>query len=185
MIENFLESTSTNWQKMLPSLLVKAQTELSENFCKVNFDKNFVHGLPDSLEYGIYLFRIKRKEGFCPIEFQKQWKSTQLPRKVPSISLKRFEKRNDVDKGFYFYIGKSEKLTSRIKEHCFLKTDSSTYSLKLKYQKYLLQFVDVYVSYFEITNKNIDDLDKPIIQFIITNLEKELRERYNPWVGKQ
>lgn len=185
MIEKFIENVKNEWDKLLPELLKSAKKELEENVFEIDFNYGVIPKLPEKLGFGVYLFKIIPSKEFDSGEFLKNWKSKYVPIKTPNISKSRFDAKDDSRDVFDFYIGKSEKLDYRIKEHCFQDKNKTTYGLKLAHRNKLLKSAKFLVSYFEVKEPKINKEDKDILQFIITNLEKELRREFNPWVGKQ
>lgn len=185
MISDFLEKVKNEWDLLLPKLENETIQSLDQTNLKVDFLNKEIKNLPNNLKYGIYLFKIIPKKEFSINSFQTEWNKKNDLIKTPKIYPRRIELQKESREVFDFYIGKSEKLSYRIKEHCFQKITSTTYGMKLEHQKYLIENATLSVSFFEVSNKLIDVKQKPIIQFVITNLEKKLRERYNPWIGKQ
>ena len=133
--------------------------------------------------FGIYAFFIKPKVKNGTIqELEKIWNSEGFD-KFPKIIKKRYSTENGLDGWYNFYIGKSEKLQRRIFEHCDHHAKHPTYGLKLKERKEFLNNNEIQIGYWLLPE--MPDADKKIKQFIITNLERALREEMQPWVGKQ
>ncbi|MCL7765065.1 hypothetical protein MPF19_16700 [Polaribacter sp. Z014] len=134
--------------------------------------------------FGIYIFYIKPKEAYTLKTLTKNWTQNGY-NNYPKIVQKRFNKYNQIkiDTEYVFYIGKSEKLGARIKEHITHKGKTATYSLKLEgrasFNKENISF-----SYWELPIE-LANCTKEIKQFIITQIETELRNKLNPWIGKQ
>jgi len=84
-----------------------------------------------------------------------------------------------------FYLGKAENIHKRINEHCLQEKHKKTFSLKLKHRQYLLENSKLSVSAFTLNNLELKFNDKSALQFVLTNLEKEMRKKINPWIGKQ
>ena len=103
--------------------------------------------------------------------------------KYPKIVKSRYEKAKTKDDWFTFYIGKSENIHSRVKEHLIHSPKNSTYGLKLKERKTFLTKNEIKVGFWSLPD--MPTVDKAIKQFIITNLERELRDSMLPWIGKQ
>ncbi|MUV04599.1 hypothetical protein GN157_12855 [Flavobacterium rakeshii] len=94
-----------------------------------------------------------------------------------SVIKKRLSMYEKFDKQWLpLYIGKNKDIYKRILEHINLSTDKNTYAMKLKHRKNLhgLQFR---VSVIEIDVINYD--------FIVPHIERILREKYHPLIGKQ
>ncbi|TYP99757.1 hypothetical protein C7447_101361 [Tenacibaculum adriaticum] len=175
-IENFSFKLQQSWDELLPVLKKDSLKHFKKNTFKLE-DSNF-QNIPKKA--GVYLFSIKPKNNFDLNFFKKQWiedKTVNFPSIRKNIS-DYFIK----DNWNVFYIGKSEKLQERILKHYNDSYKSSTYGLKLLERKWLVKIAEIRVSFYELSHNNSS---KEVIQFIITNLEKELRKDLKPWVGKQ
>ncbi len=130
---------------------------------------------------GIYLFEIKKEPSTLSFdkwmsEIQKKWETEPI-RNSPKVTQKYKEKHtNSLDGWIPFYLGKSEKIMKRIKEHLSLDSDSSTYALKLKARSkfhketFRLSFIEIETEYYDL---------------VMHKIEYELRKQYNPIIGKQ
>lgn len=134
-------------------------------------------------QFGIYAFFIKPNENYSDIESLEVAWNIKSFRKFPNVVKKRFSISESKDGWFPFYIGKSEKLGSRINEHLKHHSQHSTYGLKLKYRASFLKNNQIEVGYWCLPE--MSDVSNEIKQFIITNLESQLREEMKPWIGKQ
>jgi hypothetical protein len=134
--------------------------------------------------FGVYIFYIKPKVAYNLKTLNKNWSEKGFY-KYPKIIQKRFSKHLNINTNheYVFYIGKSEKLGSRIREHITHGKTVSTYGLKLKERVYFNK-QNITFSYWELPEE-LERCTKEIKQFIITQIESELREQWNPWVGKQ
>lgn len=186
-LSDFLYQLNTNWKALLPNLIKEAkkafETKILIDFKNQSFLN--LNEVPNS--FGIYLIEVFPKENFSGSDFLKNWKSYQGIDKIkcPNISSSFNTKENVKNKWNNFYIGKSENLKKRVNEHCFHELNCTTYSLKLKTRSELIETCNFSLAYYEL--KNIDPFlnNKEIVQFVITNLERELRKEIKPWVGKQ
>lgn len=94
-----------------------------------------------------------------------------------SVIKKRLKLRRDFNEQWLpLYIGKSQDLYSRIKEHIDLSTNKNTYAMKLRHRTNLYG-LEFRVSTIEINIVNYN--------FIVPHIEHSLREEYNPLIGKQ
>lgn len=132
---------------------------------------------------GVYAFFISKKENTDLKKFKNIWNDKSII-KYPKIVASRFKDSEPFTNDLYaFYVGKSEKVATRIHEHLHHKRNVTTYGLKINERKNLLDQYELFYAIYE-----FDDLknqDKSIIQFIITRLESKLRDKMKPWVGKQ
>ncbi|ALM21994.1 hypothetical protein AAT17_12505 [Nonlabens sp. MIC269] len=133
---------------------------------------------------GVYAFFIKPKSPSFKTEFEDIWLNNEI-KKYPKVVKSRFNNTQEISDGFYtFYLGKSEKVDSRVHEHIFHGPEKTTFSLKLNARKNFLIQYELYYSKFEFPELAAVP-DKAITQFIITRIESQLRNKMNPWVGKQ
>ncbi len=184
-LKHFLNQFEEKWDNFLPYLTLEAENSFRITRRKIDF------GSPNSLDYipndhGIYVIELLPKASFSRKKFVSDWDSFNKEVKSPTIIFSRFNTaQKNKDETFYFYLGKTEKLKTRLKQHCFHDINKKTYSLKLKSREHLIKSSDFFISYYELKHDNISHKEKGIMQFVITNLEKEFRKRFVPWVGKQ
>ena len=145
----------------------------------VKFDSNVIGN-----GFGIYIFYIKPTKIYNIKNLISDWNQKGYI-KYPKVVKKRFSKHKNINiKNEYpFYIGKSEKLGNRIKEHITYEKTASTFSLKLKGRDFFDE-KNITFSYWKLPDE-LDNCTKEIKQFIITQIERELRNKLNPWIGKQ
>lgn len=135
---------------------------------------------------GVYLFeldidslypnKIQRKTKIK--HFAEDWKKKKDDSFFSSSIIKSRQKLyEDFDeKWLPLYIGKCQKLNKRIIEHIDLSPKKNTYAMKLRHRSNLIG-AQFRVSVIELDVKNYD--------FIVPHIERTLREKYNPIVGKQ
>ena len=78
--------------------------------------------------------------------------------------------------GFLIYIGKSKNISKRVYEHIFLELNKKTFAMKLFARENLIDEI-FRLSAIRIEIKNYDA--------IIPIVESELRNRFNPLIGRQ
>jgi len=135
---------------------------------------------------GIYLFWAKfANYGKDLSDFQNKWKSAkesisyypQFNKKRALQTIKQYKSNQYLP----FYLGKSENIRSRVKQHIFLDGNKTTYALKLKAicekQKSIGQIL-FFVSQlsFPFSNESY---------FLLNIVETELRNKLNPIIGEQ
>ncbi|MFG0592213.1 hypothetical protein ACF8C4_13915 [Myroides odoratimimus] len=131
---------------------------------------------------GIYFFEIKNNFKFDNIEHWKQdfiirWEEGTYKRKfVPNTRKSRLNKLTENQEWIPLYIGKSRKVSTRIKEHIYKPLDKNTFAMKLKARENFNEEI-FRVKALEI---NVEHYD-----WIVPLVEKELRNIYHPIVGKQ
>lgn len=166
------------------------KTELSEfaetlEFTEIcEFSMNDLSQIPwDNLNIsGIYKIDIKNNGIYSDFpnwinEFREKWEDLQYKRKfVPNIKTKRIKMHNELQEWIPLYLGKSKKISSRIHQHIFKEMEKTTFALKL-YARENIKDETYKLSIIEIQNENYD--------FIIPFVEKKLRDKINPIIGKQ
>lgn len=151
--------------------------ELQENKKPIQFFEKDTN-LP-----GVYAFFIKPKSSVTLRQLENAWNIKSII-KFPKVVKYRFKKSIKNNSEYYtFYVGKSEKIDTRLKEHITHTSKITTYGLKLNDRVDFLNDNELFFSKFEM--KELVGRDPSIIQFVITRLESQLRGKMNPWVGKQ
>lgn len=134
--------------------------------------------------FGVYVFYIKPLKAYSLEELSADWNFDGYSN-YPRIIKSKFSFYDEIntEKWYPFYIGKAENLGSRINEHINHKGDNATYGLKLKDRKFFNP-QNIKYSYWEFP-EDLENSPKDIKQFLLRHLEKELREKIKPWIGKQ
>ena len=135
-------------------------------------------------DFGIYAFYINPKETYsCVEDLKNNWNIDGF-KKYPKVVKKRFEIQEPCEAGWFsLYIGKGEKLKNRIDEHLNHHPTHATYGLKLRERKKFLNDNDIEIGFWYLPE--MPGVSREIKQFIITNLEARLRDKMEPWIGKQ
>ena len=162
--------------KQIPTIINKLDV-IKHSISNVNYDaiKN---------DFGIYIFYIKPQKAYTLDTLQQDWEEKEYS-KYPKVIKKRFLKHGDIElrREYPFYIGKSEAFAKRIKQHITHSGNTSTYSLKLKGRSFFNEH-NITFAYWRLPDQ-LKECTSEIKQFIITQIESELREKLNPWVGKK
>lgn len=171
---------------------------LMTNLEHINFDnvncKTFIlsqNFLADDLKIqkkvqGVYFFELniesellKGSKSYTKIKnFAHEWSKKQHNSFFSSSVIKSRlnAKVNFNDKWLPLYLGKSKDISKRINEHIHLSPDKNTYSMKLKHRTNL-EGLEFRISILPINVKNYD--------FIVPHIERILREKHSPIIGKQ
>jgi hypothetical protein len=168
------------WTDIEPRIVEEAVTKLKNEVNAIDFTQEKIPETPNT--YGIYLFQICLNHGTDISEFKNDFEQNWKIDKSPQIIVSRF-KITETGTWYPLYIGKAEKLSNRIYEHCFQDKNKPTYGLKLKHRTELLDKVKIRYSYYKVADK--ENPNKKAIQFVMTNLESAIRDKLNPWIGKQ
>lgn len=176
------------------SLLAKINHDFNILFDKAHIDEihellKVQHPLPEDLQsiensYGIYLFTIDMSLFSNFNELEELWLGGENPPLyTPKVIKKNYNKCNAIQPGLIpLYLGKTEKLQTRLDNHINGKWDSKTYSLKLK-QRSNIDIKHIQLAYYKVGFDN--EICPEIKQLYLTTLEQKLRKKLFPLVGKQ
>lgn len=137
-------------------------------------------------QQGVYFFELNldnpilvgEKNGTKIKNFAKGWaKKKNDSFFSSSVIKKRLKLRNEFNEQWLpIYIGKNKDVYKRIIEHIDLSPKKNTYAMKLRHRENL-HGLEFRVSIIAFDVKNYD--------FIIPHIERSLRDKYNPIIGKQ
>lgn len=139
----------------------------------------------DNLNYkGIYMIEIKNCETFDSFEdwilnFRQIWLGENNcfeKKSTPSIKKKRIKYHYTLESWIPLYIGKSKNIKNRIYEHIFKELEKSTFALKLAARENLKN---------EIFRLKTIRVEVENYDLILPILENELRNKFNPIIGRQ
>ncbi|MBM6499058.1 hypothetical protein [Flavobacterium macrobrachii] len=166
-----------------------------EEICEFKLnDINSETTILNELDYrGIYLIEIKRDTLQDYTEwidlFTKKFRGIEgdekkfLHKFTPNVIEKRKYKHKEKNEEWIpFYIGKSKKIRSRVKIHLFSTLGKPPFALKLKERN--IDGINV-LGDETFKLKTIKVVDIKNYDVIVTHLEKQLRKKHNPIVGKQ
>jgi hypothetical protein len=177
-LEVVLEKLNTKIEKYAKAIDFEKYKEIV-NFKLSELNDDIIANL-DCNEKGIYFFEIKKSDSIKTIEewkknFAEKWEEESTC-KSPKIISKRVRKIKELEEWIPFYLGKSENIQKRIKEHLSLRADSTTYALKLSSRNNLSN---------ETFRIKIFKIDTKYYDLVMGKIEYILREKLNPIVGKQ
>jgi hypothetical protein len=129
---------------------------------------------------GIYLFEVfiekKDKEDWVS-DFVKKWEDDLFKRHwTPNTKKKRLKQQQDAKEWMPIYLGKCRNVGKRINEHFTLDLYKQTTAMKLLARENLHGYK------FRISTIKIDVFT---YDWIVPIAERELRNRYNPILGRQ
>ena len=145
-----------------------------------NIDKKKI----DSLNFpGIYLFEIKRDTEFnyedWSVIFREEFRGKNkefLKKFTPNIIESRIKKHSDENEWIPLYLGKSKKISERIDKHIYSTLGLPPWALKLSSRPQLMRY-QFRIKTLKIDVKNYD--------FIVPFIEKTIRQKLKPIVGRQ
>lgn len=160
--------------------LKKISEEIKSEVDKINLDKipsyEFKLSEYESSQIkncqGIYIFYIQKKS---LDKFEIKW-GNNIKKATPKIIKNRIKDHTNTIDWIPLYIGKSEKVISRIAQHITLKKESTTSSMKLRAREKFNE---------DIFAVRIIPLKTEHYSFIAHYIESELRKTINPIVGKK
>lgn len=178
-LNEIVEKIDSLWSELdKESIVNQILDEVFKN--KSNISQNIDH-IPN--QFGLYIFFIKPKEEYTSIEMlAKDWIDGGFSN-YPKIIKNRFEINTKMEDWIPFYLGKSEEVGKRIGEHLNHHKNHATYGLKFNERSDFKLKNEIKVGYWLLPVN--EKIPCEIKQFIITNFEKEIRNRLNPWIGKQ
>ncbi|MDD7914116.1 hypothetical protein H9I45_00800 [Polaribacter haliotis] len=179
----FADDFKNLWEEFDKTIFSDFEIEKIINELKLKSERNEDYTTIEN-DFGVYVFFIKPHENFTNDSLLAAWREPSYSN-YPKVAKTRFNsyKNININEVYPFYIGKSEKLGSRITEHFTHKGTTSTYSLKLK-DRTLFDKNEITFAYWKLP-KELENHPKTLKQFIITELEKKLRNKLMPWIGKQ
>lgn len=181
-----IDEINTKVEEIIKEIEKFALTLEFEEICEFSMeeDEDLDKKIPqDKLEKsGIYLIEIKNNGNWQNFsewieDFKKKWEDERYKKKsVPNIIQKRIKTHKELQDWIPLYIGKSKNIFSRFSDHIFKELDKTRSALKLKERENLKG--EIYkLSIIHIPNKNYD--------FIVPFIERQLRDKINPIIGKQ
>ncbi len=181
-LEIIQKSSDVFFEKNLNSIL----NELEKN--KIRIERDFTNIKIRNINkksWGVYVFYITPKKEISTYEnLNKLWETNSKNQKLisPKVIKSRFKKLT-IDDSHCLYVGKSEDLSKRIEQHIHQKTKASTYGLKLSEHDQLHSDNTFEFSYFILEEKPVKE--KEALKFLLVNLEKRIRAKFSPLIGKQ
>jgi len=170
---------------VMVELLNEVQSSLLKNLTHVqDFDKITIDNKPGIYCFFIDTFDFKNSPEFCK-SWDANYKNNKKLKGLTRPTDLRFKEPQNrgADSGkTIFYIGKRRELKSRLKQH-ITHTDSSTYGLKLN-RKGAEEFKkQMYFSYWYLPE--IDKIDIVFTDMMLTTIEHQLIDKWNPRVGNK
>ncbi len=167
-----------------PSLVDDILQQLEKSMAiPIDLDEEFC--LPEkNSDPGFYLFYIKSRDPIrsrCSMQdFEEDWQTqpSQEFQHSPAIIKKRSKNYSDLKKWVPLYLGKGEHVNRRITNHVNMEGGRKTFALKLRARKGSLKAYCLQVRSFTFGGFSG-------VQIFLQNIEKSLRERVNPVVGRQ
>lgn len=186
-----IDGIITSQLQLIDDKLSKIEFDEVCEFCLKDINKNT--NILDKLDFkGLYLIEIKRDISQDYTDwvdlFTKKFRGIEgdekkfLHKFTPNVIEKRKYKHKEENKEWIpFYIGKSKKIRSRVITHLFSPLGKPPFALKLKERE--IDGISVFGDeLFRLKTIRIDVVNYDVI---VTHLEKQLRKKLNPIVGKQ
>ncbi|MEJ8599089.1 hypothetical protein JSO61_009125 [Riemerella anatipestifer] len=131
---------------------------------------------------GIYFIEIQIRNKELTFDewlqnFKNDWEDERYKRKfVPNIKLKRIRKHKELDEWIPLYLGKSKNISSRIFQHIYKDINKTTFALKLRARENIWK-ENFRLSVIEVNSDSYD--------WVVPVIERKLRDKLNPILGKQ
>jgi phenylpyruvate tautomerase PptA (4-oxalocrotonate tautomerase family) len=186
-IDNYIKTIQESCTDFIKQNLVKVLTQIEQN--KTLLDNNYTEIKIDHIDkksWGVYVFYINpQKEILTYDDLKNLWKTdlNDKPLQSPTVIKGKF-KVLTAGKSACFYVGKSENLASRISQHIHQSTKPSTYGLKISEHNRLHSDNTFAYSYFVLKTNPADKI-KDGMKCLLVTLERHLRDKLKPLIGKQ
>lgn len=131
---------------------------------------------------GIYLFEIRNNELYEDFpswvqNFTDEWHDERYRKRfVSNIKAKRIRAHTELQTWIPLYIGKSKNIRERVHDHIFKGLEQTTFAMKLAAREHLKKET-LRLSFIEVETAHYD--------WVMPVLERMLRDRINPIIGKQ
>lgn len=182
---NIIQQIQSNCDTFISGNMEEILLQL--NFRKTNITGSYadhkVFNAPNN--WGIYVFWVSFDCEFKDYSSLFQlWRTSPEGKKIiaPAMIKKRFVPILR-GKEYCLYIGKSEDLSKRISQHIHLSAEKNTYGLKLSQMIHLHPIWTVSYSYYQLVDS--PELNLDAYRAILVILERRLREKLKPLIGKQ
>jgi hypothetical protein len=186
-IERLLNTIQESCNVFIEQKINDVLTQLKQN--KTVLDSNFpniqIQNI-DKKSWGVYAFYMRPKKMISTYEELNGLWQTGLddkPLQSPRVIKGNFKPLN-IGESTCLYVGKSEDLISRISQHIYQRTKPSTYGLKLSDHNRLHIDNTFEYSYF-VLKVNPSKQTNDAMKCLLVTLEKRLRSRLKPLIGKQ
>jgi hypothetical protein len=186
-IDKLLKTIQDSCNDFINQNLDNVLTQLEQN--KTSLDSNFSEIKIDHIDrksWGVYVFYINPQKTIATYDdLNKLWQTdlNDKPLQSPKVIKGKFKTLSSGQPAC-FYVGKSEDLTSRISQHIHQSTKPSTYGLKISEHNRLHSDNTFGYSYFVIKVNPSDQIIDGMKCLLVT-LERHLRDRLKPLIGKQ
>lgn len=129
---------------------------------------------------GIYLFEIKNNNAHPDMnswitDFTDRW-GDKAGHSTPGCMKKRMDAHTELQPWIPLYLGKSRNIARRVQEHVLKELEKKTFAMKLKARQNLHN-LDFRVRAIKTEVQNYD--------MLVPYMERRLRDKINPIVGKQ
>lgn len=186
-IDTLLNSIQDSCNNYIGQNIANILTQLEQN--KTSLDNNFSEVKTDHIDkksWGVYVFYINPQKTISTYEdLNNLWQTDMDDKRLhsPKVIKSKF-KTLAVGQPTCFYVGKSEDLAGRIRQHIHQRTKYTTYGLKISEHNRLHLDNTFAYSYFVIKTKPADQI-KDGMKCLLVTLERHLRNRLKPLIGKQ
>lgn len=180
---NTLEAINTKLKEINTELILYADTIEFQQICEFNLEscstiipwKNIVYS-------GIYFIEIKNNSELETFSawidyFRAEWEHEDYKRHfVSNLRKVRISQHTELKDWIPIYIGKSKQIGSRIHQHIYKELGKPTFALKLNARENMRDKI-FRLSTVQIPSENYD--------WVMPVIEKTLRNKYNPIIGRQ
>lgn len=186
-IDSLLDTIQKSCNDFITLNLNNILAQIEEN--KKTIDNNFSEFKIENINnnsWGVYVFYINPKKKIPTYnDLNNLWETDLKDKRLhsPKVIKSRFNALN-IGQSTCLYVGKSEDLEHRISQHIHQRTKYTTYGLKISEHDRLHSDNTFSYSYFIIKTNPTDNI-RDGMKCLLVTLERHLRTRLNPLIGKQ
>lgn len=175
---NAMETLDSQLTTLLENFEVLAKDLSFDEICELTDDKT----VAQQNYRGIYRIDVHSAGPHVDFEtwmtaFKLEWEHSDFKKKfTPNTKKKRIRCHSSLEEWIPLYIGKSKKVAARVWEHINLDLEKTTFALKLKARPTMA------ARRFRLSTINLKVENYDVLAPV---LEKALRNRFNPIIGKQ
>lgn len=178
-----LENINAKLQELNAELVSYANSLEFQKICEFNLE-NCGTTIPwnDIVYSGIYFIEIENDSKHDTFQawidnFREEWEHDDYKRHfVSNLRKVRINQHSELNEWIPMYIGKSKQIGGRINQHIYKELGKPTFALKLNSRTNMRNKV-FRLSTIQISNENYD--------WVMPVIEKTLRNKFNPIIGRQ
>ncbi len=185
-LDQILETIQNSCDQYININSIAIDKTLTNNFTTVSMPfQEFKLKNIEINTWGVYTFYIKLNNNIANYaDLNNLWQTDLMEKRLHSSKvIQGHFKPLDAGKWHCFYVGKSENLHGRVSQHIHQRTAFTTYGLKLSEHDRLHGNAEFAYSFYAVKKNPIENKDG--LKCLIVTLERHLRKKLKPLIGKQ